>query len=287
MTRHARNCTAGAVYTYHEKQKDAQASGYGTERLRLGKDSVKDFDCCCLSLQPCQNPVITTDGYLFDKEVILEYIIKKKNEISKQLKEFERQKQKEKDELSLANASKTNAVLQGLVNVQKGFTENPVLGNAGSISNMEGGRDKKLPSFWVPSETPAARSKIVTKPDKTVRCPMSGRPLKLKDLIDVKFTEILDADEGTCTITKKTRYKCAVTGDALNNSVPVAVITTSGDVVTVECVERLIKKDWLHPLSGEKLTESDIILFQRGGTGYATTNDLLNAKSRRPVMQAC
>lgn len=59
MTRHARNCTAGAVYTYHEKKKDAAASGYGTNTQRVGKDSVKDFDCCCLTLQPCRNPVIT------------------------------------------------------------------------------------------------------------------------------------------------------------------------------------------------------------------------------------
>lgn len=41
MTRHARNCTAGAVYTYHEKKKDAAASGYGTYSQRVGKDSVK------------------------------------------------------------------------------------------------------------------------------------------------------------------------------------------------------------------------------------------------------
>lgn len=59
MTRHARNCTAGAVYTYHEKKKDAAASGYGTNAHRIGKDSVKGFDCCCLTLQPCRNPVIT------------------------------------------------------------------------------------------------------------------------------------------------------------------------------------------------------------------------------------
>lgn len=63
MTRHARNCTAGAVYTYHEKKKDAQASGYGTTSKRLGKDSVNNFDCCCLSLQPCRNPVITYECY--------------------------------------------------------------------------------------------------------------------------------------------------------------------------------------------------------------------------------
>lgn len=31
----------------------------------------------------------------------------------------------------------------------------------------------------------------------------------------------------------------------------------------MECVEKLIKKDWQHPLTGENLTEKDIILLQR------------------------
>lgn len=37
----------------------------------------------------------------------------------------------------------------------------------------------------------------------------------------------------------------------------------SGDVVTVECVEKIIKKDWIHPLTNEKLKESDIIYLER------------------------
>jgi hypothetical protein len=36
-----------------------------------------------------------------------------------------------------------------------------------------------------------------------------------------------------------------------------------GDVVTMECVEKIIKKDWCHPLTGEKLKEQDIIPLQR------------------------
>lgn len=31
----------------------------------------------------------------------------------------------------------------------------------------------------------------------------------------------------------------------------------------MECFEKLIKKDWLHPLTGEKLTDQDIIPLQR------------------------
>ena len=80
MTRHGNNATNSAVYTYHERRKDAKASGYGTERKRLHKDSIKGFDCCSLTLQPCRNPLVTADGWLYDKEAIIKYILEKKQE---------------------------------------------------------------------------------------------------------------------------------------------------------------------------------------------------------------
>lgn len=45
------------------------ASGYGTQSVRLGKDAIKDFDCCCLSLQPCRDPVVTWVHTLWYDEV--------------------------------------------------------------------------------------------------------------------------------------------------------------------------------------------------------------------------
>lgn len=98
MTRHGKNCTAGAVYTYHERKKDAEQSGFGSKNLRLGKDSVKDFDCCSLTLQPCRDPVITPDGFLYDKEAILESLVHQKKEIARKMKAYERQKRKDEQE---------------------------------------------------------------------------------------------------------------------------------------------------------------------------------------------
>ena len=84
-------------------------------------------------------------------------------------------------------------------------------------------------------------------------------------------------------------------------------ITCRGDVVTLECVEKVIKKDMMHPLTGTKLTEKDIIPLERviklnvfflsihvvktffglqGGTGFASVNESLEGKEARPVMQA-
>ncbi|KAA8584800.1 hypothetical protein FQN60_003494 [Etheostoma spectabile] len=105
MTRHGKNCTAGAVYTYHEKKKDTAASGYGTQSIRLGKDAIKDFDCCCLSLQPCRDPVVTPDGFLYEKQAILEYILHQKTEIAKKMKAYEKQKQVQKSSSQLESKS--------------------------------------------------------------------------------------------------------------------------------------------------------------------------------------
>jgi nitric oxide synthase-interacting protein len=41
MTRHAKNVTAGNVYTNHERKKDARESGYGSQAMRFSKDSVQ------------------------------------------------------------------------------------------------------------------------------------------------------------------------------------------------------------------------------------------------------
>ncbi|XP_013185698.1 nitric oxide synthase-interacting protein homolog [Amyelois transitella] len=292
MTRHARNCTAGAVYTYHEKKKDAAASGYGTQSERVGKDSVKSFDCCSLTLQPCRNPVVTKEGYLFDKEAILEYVITKKTEYTRKMKQYEKQLKREESEKAELAAAEREAKLIKFMNREKNITNTNNKGSesgastSSSISNLANGKDKALPSFWVPSQLPDAKISKVEKPDPTVYCPISGKPLKMKDLIEVKWTLVNDPDDKKSLIAKENRYMCPVTHDILNNAVPCAVIRTTGHVVTMECVEKIIKKDWLHPLTGEKLKEKDIIPLQRGGTGYALTNQNLQGKNERPVLQA-
>ncbi|KAM8708286.1 hypothetical protein ACLKA7_015283 [Drosophila subpalustris] len=307
MTRHARNCTAGAVYTYNEKKRDAAESGYGTNAKRLGKDSVKSFDCCSLTLQPCRIPVVTKDGYLFDKEAILQYIVTKKTEYSRKLKEYERLRRIEENELAAEANNKQQARMEQFVNAEKPTTtpaHRPTAtivrptpstsaaaaaaaasSSVSSISNMVNGHEKKLPSFWLPSECPNAGAAKAKKPDPTIYCPVSQQPLRVKDLIDVKFTLLKDGDNKRSLIAKEARYMCPITHDVLSNAVPCAVLRPTGDVVTLECVEKLIRKDMIHPLTDRKLKDKDIIILQRGGTGYAITNDNLQAKEKRPMLQ--
>lgn len=49
-----------------------------------------------------------------------------------------------------------------------------------------------------------------------------------------------------------------------------------GDVVTMECVEKLIRKDMIHPLTDRKLKDKDIIPLQRVSKGIGTLIELVS-----------
>ncbi|XP_051905721.1 nitric oxide synthase-interacting protein [Hippocampus zosterae] len=303
MTRHGKNCTAGAVYTYHEKKKDTAASGYGTQSIRLGKDAIKDFDCCCLSLQPCQTPVVTPDGFLYEKQAILEYILHQKTEIARKMKAYEKQKQAQKNDSQLESKSAEREKVEKFKTRENSIVSKPInpfisgeskIGEkirtdssslASSSTDSVASSSQSLPSFWVPSLTPEAKPNLLKKPSKTVLCPMSGQPIKMNELITVRFTPVDPSLDRVALINRQDRYVCAVTKDVLGNSVPCAVLRPSGCVVTQECVERLIKLDMMDPVSGDKLSDNDIIPLQRGGTGFAGAGVELKAKEARPVMQ--
>ncbi|XP_077413426.1 nitric oxide synthase-interacting protein isoform X4 [Vanacampus margaritifer] len=298
MTRHGKNCTAGAVYTYHEKKKDTAASGYGTQSIRLGKDAIKDFDCCCLSLQPCQTPVVTPDGFLYEKQAILEYILHQKTEIARKMKAYEKQKQAQKNDSQLESKSEEREKVEMFKSRENSIVSKPInpfisgekvrtdsSSSASSSTGSVASSSQNLPSFWVPSLTPKAKPTLLKKPSKTVLCPMSGRPIKMNELITVRFTPVDQSLDRVALINRQDRYICAVTKDVLGNSVPCAVLRPSGCVVTQECVERLIKMDMMDPVSGDKLSDNDIVPLQRGGTGFAGAGVDLKAKEARPVMQ--
>ncbi|GFT30476.1 nitric oxide synthase-interacting protein [Trichonephila clavipes] len=101
---------------------------------------------------------------------------------------------------------------------------------------------------------------------KPLLCSKSGRVIRADELIDVNFVRVTDP-------AVLAEYRCAVTRETLGNNVPMAVLRTSGNVVTMHCVERMIKRFMVDPTNGLRLIESDIIPLQRGGTGFSSRDD--------------
>ncbi|VDO10964.1 unnamed protein product [Brugia timori] len=62
------------------------------------------------------------------------------------------------------------------------------------------------------------------------------------------------------------------------------VLYCSQSVVTMDCVEKIIRKDMIDPLNGKPIKNNDIIELQRGGTGFASTNEV-EAKLVRPQLE--
>jgi len=210
------------------------------------------------------------------------------------MKEYEKQKNKSEKELKeLAQAEKESIAYKFQQQESNPIGEKYLANalaeqkkKAASLSNVEDGRDKDLPSFWIPTLTPEASTTKLKKPDDKIRCPMSGKPIKFKDLIPVKFTPINDRDEKTSVISKTSRYVCAVTNDVLGNATPLAVLRPSGAVVTMEAVDKLIVMEMVDPINGKKLGDKDIIPLQRGASAFSASGNQLEAKVAGPTMMA-
>ncbi|CAJ0577438.1 unnamed protein product, partial [Mesorhabditis spiculigera] len=214
MTRHGKNNTASSFYSAAERAKDAKASGFGTLHARLTADSIKDFDCCSLTLQPCRHPVISPEGHIFDREAMIEYFLAQKKKINKLTKSWERQIELEGEAMKKQEEEK---------------------------------QVERVRRLEAATGLPAQESLKVAETSR-------------KRAINDRFSSEVAA---------KNRYMCPVTHDLLTNTTKCAYLKTSKTVVTWDVVEKLIKSEanWVDPLNGKPLKESDIIELKRGGTG--------------------
>lgn len=88
------------------------------------------------------------------------------------MKEYERLKKKEEEETAEKSADELNKKISNFLKHENNIVSKPLITSkinldgpsTSSISNMSGGKDKELPSFWVPSKTPSAEKPKIEKP---------------------------------------------------------------------------------------------------------------------------
>eukprot|EP00192_Tetraselmis_astigmatica_P014249 CAMPEP_0117675388 /NCGR_PEP_ID=MMETSP0804-20121206/15577_1 /TAXON_ID=1074897 /ORGANISM="Tetraselmis astigmatica, Strain CCMP880" /LENGTH=307 /DNA_ID=CAMNT_0005484385 /DNA_START=301 /DNA_END=1224 /DNA_ORIENTATION=- len=260
--------------TYHERR----ALGFGTARERLGKDASGNFDDCGLTLRPAVDPVITPEGVVYSREAILEYFLQQKKVHKRKLAAWEAQQQElatkraekeaiaaesrliafdRKNHMGVSDTSAKNLVeaieqeVEAMQDTKKGAK------SSGNIaSNAE--RLKEMKAFWLPSKTPEAE-KTVDKPSSDVMCPCSGKKLRMKDLVLLKFTKVPEGESG--------RYMDPVTKDTFTNRSKLVCLKPTGDVMLEETYKKLVKPEG--NFNGTKIREKDVINLRGGGTGFA------------------
>ena len=89
--KHSKNAETRGWYSAAEKKRDTAQSSWGTQAMRLSGDSVVDWDCCCLSTARPADPVVTPEGFLYNRESLLEYMLAARQASARKLKEWEDQ----------------------------------------------------------------------------------------------------------------------------------------------------------------------------------------------------
>ena len=92
MSRHSKNNTAGAVFTYAERK---MLKGiYGTKARILGSESRRKFEQCFICLSRVEDPFSCDRGHIFCKNCIMDNLVAQKKKIKK-LKKAEKRRLKD------------------------------------------------------------------------------------------------------------------------------------------------------------------------------------------------
>ena len=210
------------------KRKDTLADG----------ESRHPFGFCCLTLQPPKFPMASIQGWIFDKDAVVEFITSERDDLKRQLDEWE---QSEKETLKLSSKGSGRVDASG-----------------------KHAKDESRPrSFWtsVSSEHSSgvvSRPRVVSKPDSTPKCPVSGCKLRFKDLIPVRLESTSDEDA------ERGVYSCAISKRHIGHQ-QALLIKPSGIVVLESAFKTSCAPDSLRcPVSGAQLAPTDIIRLQKG-----------------------
>lgn len=240
-----------------------------------------------------QDPVVTPDGVLYDKEHILHCLLHQKKEMARKLAVWEEQEARDADKRALEEHHAREEAVAKFHRENHGagmFTEvdhaaTGHLGHAfGEDDVGEGGEghvassaevaatqfDKErmatMKAFWLPSKTPTAERRV-EKPLAETTCPTTLKKLRMKDLLDVKWTPVPKSETSG-------RYMCPITFKTFTNATQVLVLKPGGQAVSEDGFKRVVEKEG--KFEGKRV--KGVIRLQKGGCGFAASGTQVESK---------
>ncbi|ORX90901.1 hypothetical protein K493DRAFT_379862 [Basidiobolus meristosporus CBS 931.73] len=290
MSRHSKNSTALGFFTYAEKQR----LNYGTQKQRLGRDSMRNFDACFLCLQTARDPLSCTEGHIACKECIYENIVAQKKEIARQNKDLESRKSQLEEERKRKEAEAQDVVIREFEKTQSqisasrlasktaGEEQSRVFGLKAEdiearskvvrdealtrIEKQEQEKNKSaLPSFWIPTLTPDSKSDTLEPAKQQVMCTAAKpHPTNIKKLTPVVFTKSNEPDSKN-----PAGHMCPSCLKTLNNGMKISISKSCGHVLCKHCMDKFVKSTQKCFVCDKKCRPKDIVQLHSEGTGYA------------------
>ena len=270
----------GANAMFGLTKKEHKNNGYGTQTVRYGTDAQTKFGWCSLGLQPARNPVCTPHGVVFDRQAIIEYLLGQKMKLRQQREDYELQQEAERVRVEAEEASKQDEVQVAFL--QKNGSD---VGSTAQVARDISAEDRiridkhdmetmaekekhlKSSNFWLPEATRLeVEEKKIRAPETCPRCPISGKVLKSKHLIQVNFTRdesVLYGEPGNIV--------CAVSQKAIIHQ-KATILKSCGHVLLSSYVKELILPTMRCPACNKKISKNkknEMIELKQGGTSYS------------------
>ena len=137
----------------------------------------------------------------------------------------------------------------------------------------EGRKVLQRTSYWLSEFQPKhKKDHSHVEPPERPTSPMSGCPLKLKDLIPLELCRNNDDTKKRCI--------CAVSGKTITTQ---AVVAIRGVVMLQDVYDKLAKPTMVCPVTGKKFKEKHVLQLQKAASGFAASGQV-TAKIYRPTM---
>lgn len=284
--------------TYSERSK--LTGNYGTQTARLTSDSQLPFGDCCLQLAPAVDPVATPSGHIYSREAIVSYLLTKNKQLKQQRQEYE--------QLLAANAHKSqqdakvseSLAMQEFLEKDQGPAQKSTQDHAIEFHNslkrridtetkQEGNKRFKEISYWLSESQPEyneieeqiRNGQLPAIPERPLS-PMSGQPLRLKDLIPITLMrEDNNNSRNNNNSNNKQKCICAVSKKTITSQKVVAIKKT-GVVMLKDVYDTIVKtangKGMVCPMTGKSFKEKDLLELVKGKSGFAASGKVESSK---------
>lgn len=281
--RHSKNNNDLAFFTYDEKRK----LGYGTQKERLGKDSIKPFDACSLCLKPVIDPMCCQKGHIFCKECILECLLAQKKDIQRKLAahavQQKQEKEEEEEKLKMQKARELDAFDQQNHGALPQYSDKNYNrdksgfhgANSVKATLYEEEALRTMKAFWLPSATPEAPVKVEA-PSTCTTCPEGQEKLKMKTLFPINFTE--DSNEEKQSTSLNRTYICPSCKVTMTNTLAIVALSSCGHIFCKKCADKFMAVDKVCLVCNKGCKERNLVCLAKGGTGFSAHGDNLEAK---------